>query len=145
MSLYNMVNGVTSAVFFVLPMLGKHPDEYPRFRDCFIKDPDHPEYDDHIHVFTRTGGGNRDEYEAENEELTDMPGYVANFDDVFDCTYASWIFKVPERWKSDFEKIKEGRYGEVSDEYKAEIKRVYPKLVEKLDEYFKSNVEASAE
>ena len=36
MSLYNMINGVQPAAFFVLPMLGKHPDEYPRFRDCFI-------------------------------------------------------------------------------------------------------------
>jgi hypothetical protein len=30
MSLYNMVHGTTQATFFVLPMLGKHPDEYPR-------------------------------------------------------------------------------------------------------------------
>ena len=59
MSLYNLVQGVTSAVFFVLPMLGKHPDEYPRFRDCFLKDAEHPEYDNHIHVYTRVGGGNR--------------------------------------------------------------------------------------
>lgn len=35
MSLYNMVNGMNQATFFVLPMLGRHPDEYPRFRDCF--------------------------------------------------------------------------------------------------------------
>ncbi len=34
MSLYNMINGVNPATFFILPMLGKHPDEYPRFRDC---------------------------------------------------------------------------------------------------------------
>ena len=31
-----MINGVQPATFFLLPMLGKHPDEYPRFRDCFV-------------------------------------------------------------------------------------------------------------
>lgn len=30
-----MINGVNQATFYILPMLGKHPDEYPRFRDCF--------------------------------------------------------------------------------------------------------------
>ena len=34
--LYNLINGVNLATFIILPMLGKHPDEYPRFRDCFI-------------------------------------------------------------------------------------------------------------
>ena len=39
MSLYNMLHGVNPSTFFILPMLGeKHPDEYPRFRDCFIGD-----------------------------------------------------------------------------------------------------------
>lgn len=53
MSLYNMINGVNPATFIILPMLGKHPDEYPRFRDCFIKD-------GMIEVYTRVGGNNRD-------------------------------------------------------------------------------------
>lgn len=38
MSLYNMLNGVNPCTFLILPMLGKHPDEYPRFRDCFIEE-----------------------------------------------------------------------------------------------------------
>ena len=29
------MNGVNPATFFILPMLGKHPDEFPRFRDCW--------------------------------------------------------------------------------------------------------------
>jgi hypothetical protein len=37
MSLYNMMNGANPATFFILPMLGeKHPEQYPRFRDCFV-------------------------------------------------------------------------------------------------------------
>ena len=55
MSLYNMLFGVTPATFFFFFLLGKHPDEYPRFRDCFLNDEYLPEYDNHIHVYTRTG------------------------------------------------------------------------------------------
>lgn len=50
-----MLHGVNPATFLILPMLGKHPDEYPRFRDCFITE------DDHILILTRVGGPNRDE------------------------------------------------------------------------------------
>ena len=96
-----MINGVKPATFFVLPMLGKHPDEYPRFRDCFIGDDERPELKDHIHVYTRTGGGNREGYEVENQAMREMPGFVTDYDDGFDCTFASWVFRVPERWKAD--------------------------------------------
>lgn len=145
MSLYNMVCGVSPAAFFILPMLGKHPDEYPRFRDCFTADPEHPEYDGHIHVYTRTGGGNRDDYEAENAAMMDHPEYVANWDDSYDRTYASWVFRVPEKWRADFDKIAAGRLPEVSDEYKAELYRIFPKLKEKFDELFKVSTEEGTE
>ena len=49
-----MINGVNPATFLFLPMLGKHPDEYPRFRDCFISEDETQKI-----VFTRVGGGNR--------------------------------------------------------------------------------------
>lgn len=136
MSLYNMMFGVNSATFFVLPMLGYHPDFYPRFRDCFTSDECYPEYNDHIHIYTRTGGGNRDSYEAENDAMRDIEGYVTDFDDNFDSTYASWVFKVPERWKADYDKIKVGNIKDVSAEYQAELRRVYPKLSEKWDATF---------
>ena len=131
-----MMHGVQPVTFFVLPMLGKHPDEYPRFRDCFLGDKEHPEYDDHIHVYTRTGGGNREAYQAENDEMRSMPDYVTDWDDSFDCTFASWVFRVPERWRDDFAKIKDGKLREISDDYKAEMYRVFPKLKDKFDEIF---------
>jgi hypothetical protein len=117
-------------------MLGKHPDEYPRFRDCFVSDEEHPEYQDHIHIYTRTGGGNRDDYEAENDEMRSMDGFVTDFDDSFDCTYASWVFKVPEQWQDDFNKIKNGKILEISTEYKEQLNKVYPKLKDKFNEIF---------
>lgn len=136
MSLYNLVNGVKPAVFFVLPMLGKHPEEYPRFRDCFLSDEDHPEYDSKIIVYTRTGGGNRDAYVDENNAIRSMPGFIADYDDSFDSTFACWVFEVPSEFKNDFEKIVSGGIKNVSAEYQSRLRSVYPKLKERWDELF---------
>lgn len=137
MSLYNAINGVTPAVFIFLPMLGKHPDEYPRFRDCFLRDAEHPEYDGYIQVYTRTGGGNREAYEEEHAMLRAMPGFVTDFDDSFDSTFASWVFEVPECWKADYERIANGDIAGVSSAYRDEIVRVFPKLEKQIKELFK--------
>lgn len=134
MSLYNMVHGVQPITFFALPMLGdKHPDEYPRFRDCFLSDEAHPEYNDHIHVYTRVGGNNRGAGYGE-EWLEQHPDFVTTFDDSFDSTFATYVFRVPERWKADFALIREGKLKETSKEYQAQVRKVFPKLKEKLDE-----------
>jgi len=131
MSLYNMLNGVNPATFVILPMLGeKHPDQYPRFRDCFIDG-------EEIHVHTRVGGGNRNCGFGE-EELQAHPNYLRDEDDDFDSTYATYIFSVPEQWKPDFDKIVAGKLLEISQEYKDRLYKVFPKLAEKFDETFKS-------
>lgn len=149
MSLYNIVNGVQPATFFLLPMLGKHPDQYPRFRDCFAGreknseklDPfgipikehgDTPE----ISVYTRVGGGNREDYEDAISTLRNTEGYVTDYDDDFDCTFATFVFKVPERFIDDFIKVKEGKIKETSQAYRDQLYSVYPKLKEKLDTIF---------
>lgn len=127
MNIYQMVNGVNPATFFILPMLGKHPDEYPRFRDAFMDEGD-------ILVLTRTGGGNREEYAEANAELETVETYVSNHDWEQDSTYAVWRFKVPVKWQEDFDKIINNKFKEISDEYLAELKRVYPKLAHKFQE-----------
>lgn len=153
MSLYNLLNGVSQATFFILPMLGKHPEEYPRFRDCFIgellnskeeKDqfgiPQKTTTDDSvISVYTRVGGGNRESYQSEIKEMQDMPTYVKDYDDDFDSTFATFIFSIPNKWMDDFNKIIEGRIDEISKEYIEEMKRVFPKLAEKFDTMFSKN------
>lgn len=150
MSLYNLLNGVSQATFFIIPMLGKHPEEYPRFRDCFIgelfnskeeKDqfgiPKKTTTDDKvISVYTRVGGGNRKSYQSEIKEMQDMPTYVKDYDDDFDSTFATFIFSIPNKWMDDFNRIIEGRMNEISKEYIEEMKRVFPKLAEKFDTMF---------
>jgi hypothetical protein len=126
------MNGYNYACMFILPMLGKHPDDYPRFRDCFTEDDENPEYNDHIHIYTRTGGGNREEYENENEEITCMEGFVTDYDDFFDNTYAHWVFKIPEKFISDYKKIKDGLFKDTSEAYKQLVYKIYPTLANKI-------------
>lgn len=140
MSLYNTINGVRPAAFLILPMLGKHPDEYPRFRDCFIGDDEKPETKDKIIVYTRTGGGNREGYAEENEAITKMDGYLFDYDDDFDCTFANFVFDVPEKWKSDFDKVFSGKIKETSDDYQKMILATFPKIEDKLKEVFNKEV-----
>ena len=147
MSLYNMINGVNPATFFILPMLGKHPDGYPRFRDCFIgkQTNDESETDTFgipkkkldtnkklISVYTRAGGGNRDDYANEIQELRSMAGYIEDYDDDFDSTFATFVFEVPAQFIEDYDKVLEGSIIETSQEYKNIVDRVYPKLQGKL-------------
>ncbi len=140
MSLYNILNGVNPLTFSVLPMLGRHPDTYPRFRDCFVADEEHPEYDGHIHVYTRVGGNNRGEGYGE-EQLYADPNYVTTFDDSFDNTFATYVFRVPEKWQEDFDRIMDGGLENVSEEYQRQVRGVFPKLKSKLDELWPATAE----
>ena len=124
MSLYNMMNGFNPACVFIMPMLGRKQDEWPRFRDCFVNK------EGQIEIYTRVGGGNRGCGYGE-EELYKDPNFVTSYDDDFDNTYATYVFNVPEVWKSDFDKIFSGKLGEVSDEYKTYLREFFPVLNEK--------------
>jgi hypothetical protein len=61
-----------------------------RFRDIYLN-----EDATLITLYTRNGGGNRDEYFWVFDILRKHPQYVRNWDDDFDCTYAYIEFKVP--------------------------------------------------
>lgn len=134
MSMYNILNGVNPATFVVFPLLGLgHAEDckIPRFRDCFIsKD------NKHIEVYTRMGGGNRectckddickDEgkdrcWACISEEIEESESCISRIDNDFDCTYCLFTFKVPDRWKKDFDLIVAGNIKETSKEYKALI------------------------
>ena len=122
MSLYHlMTGGVNPATFLILPMLGKHPDEYPRFRDCFVTE------DNHILVLTRVGGGNRNTGYGE-EALEQDKNFVKTYDADWDSTYGYYEFRVPDEWKADFDSIIRG--DKPSKEYLEQMCKVYPKLEE---------------
>lgn len=132
MSLYNAINGFNPACILIMPMLGRKEKEYPRFRDCFVTD------EGNIAIYTRVGGGNRNCGYGE-ENLYDDENFLETYDDDFDSTYGIYEFKVPDKWKNDFDKIMDSRMLEVSNEYVDYVKEFYPKLAESgvIDKIFR--------
>lgn len=111
MSLYNLVHGVNPVAGLLLKMLGidlaNLNERVGRFRDCYLHRGDDGQVE--IHVFTRNGGGNRDDYIAVTMGLRLHPNYLRDFDDDFDCTYATYAFAVPEPYKPIVASIVEQR------------------------------------
>lgn len=140
MSLYNSMNGVNNATFFILPVLGKHPEEYPRFRDCFFGELSRSETekdqfgmprltrseDKVISVYTRVGGNNRSDYQEQIKELQESPHYIKDYNDSFDSTFAIFVFSIPDKWKSDIDLLLAGE--KPSKEYVNQMIKVFPKL-----------------
>lgn len=86
-----MLHGVNQASGLLLAMLGLNQDQCGRFRDCYLN-----ESGDRILVYTRNGGGNRETYMP---DFSGHPLFVKDYDDDFDCTYATLEFKVPDEFK----------------------------------------------
>lgn len=124
MSLYNMLNGFNPACVWIMPMLGRKQHEYPRFRDCFVTE------EENIAIYTRVGGNNRNCGYGE-EELYKDENFLTTYDDDFDSTYGTYVFKVPDKWKEDFDKIMAGKMSDISKEYIEILKEFYPTLAEK--------------
>ena len=122
--LYNELFGWSPACVLLAPMLtDMNPQTFfPRFRDCYLSDDK-----EHIEIYTRVGGGNREEYAAEIEEIRSMPTYEHDEDDDFDCTYATFTFSVPEEWRDDFEHVRRGEFSMLSDEYVNRMQTCYQK------------------
>lgn len=119
-----MLMGFNPACAFILPMLGRRQEDYPRFRDCFVTE------ERNIAVYTRVGGNNRNCGYGE-EFLYEDENYLTTYDDEYDNTYATYEFKVPDKWKSDFDLILDGKMKEVSNEYVSYVKELYPELAKR--------------
>ena len=123
--LYNIINGYNPACVWVMPLLGRKEKEWPRFRDCGVEQQKDGSF--LIVIFTRVGGPNRGQGYGE-EELYKDPNYVSTEDWEKDNTYAFYYFKVPEKWKEDFDKLMNGRVRETSKEYQNLLREFYPIL-----------------
>lgn len=96
--LYNAMHGVNDHADTLLEWLGiNQPDSSftaGRFRDCYLNDDG-----TRIVLFTRNGGGNREQYQDVMDELSTHPCWVRDFDDDFDSTYAYIEFTVPTEFQ----------------------------------------------
>ncbi len=98
MSLYNLLFGVNPLAKVFMEILGLDKDDgrYPtgRFRDIF-----YDKKKNMIILYTRNGGGNREEYQHVFDMLGEHPNYIRDYDDSFDETYAYVEFSVPAEYK----------------------------------------------
>ena len=92
MSLYNALFGTNPLAPLLMRALDLAPEDCGRFRDCYFEGtPDEPR----ICVYTRNGGGNRDDHEGVTESLRAHALYAHDEDDSYDSTYAAYYFRVP--------------------------------------------------
>ncbi|AEJ35042.1 hypothetical protein MIMI_L792 [Acanthamoeba polyphaga mimivirus] len=79
--------------------------DFPRFRDVNVNS-ENPI----IKVTTRSGGGNREEYEENNEYVSLLEGFICDKDASWDSTYAIFKYKIPDRsldkWREYIERKK---------------------------------------
>jgi len=89
--LYNMLFGKNGHSTVILAALGLTEGDFERFRDCWVSDGE-------IHVYTRLGGGNREDYEPVYAKMKAHPQYLSDQDDDYDCTYATFRFSFPPEY-----------------------------------------------
>ena len=94
MSLYNQLFGCNPEFPVLLGMIEMTMSEFDRFRDVHLCDGGK-----NILVYTRCGGGNRQDHKEMYEKVRKHPLYLDDFDDEVDKTYSYIMFKVPEKYK----------------------------------------------
>lgn len=101
MSLYNLIHGTPSDGKFTIltTIAGLKGISIPRFRDIYLND------NNQVIILTRTGGGNRQDYEEENDALTRFDTYVEDYDCDWDCTYAEFVYKIKDEYIDEIQKI----------------------------------------
>lgn len=92
MSLYNLLFGKNPHSALLLAVIGLRENDVERLRDVSFTE-------GKIEVYTRTGGGNREDYP--NLTMRRAPGWEGSVDDDFDCTYCTDTFAVPAEWAAD--------------------------------------------
>ena len=101
MGMYNMIFGQNPMSDAILATLGLTREDTGRFRDCFVSNGE-------IAVYTRNGGGNREDYQDIFDNLSKHFCYLRNEDDEFDCTYATIYFKFPDQYAEELKKLDNG-------------------------------------
>jgi hypothetical protein len=137
MSLYNLIHGMNASQALLLsPFLPTRCDNFPRFRNVFTNADDTDVVGD-IYVYTRVGGGNRECWEdgeredcdcsaCESDRIESDDRCIHRYDDDFDSTYTTFVFKVSDDMRADYEKLLAGDFDGLSDKYKKTLRDMFP-------------------
>lgn len=112
---HNMMDTMLGPLECFLPMIDLTPNDFPRYRDIAMENhvQNHGAYE--LCVVTRTGGGNREEYEEENKSLSFNKYYLSNNDASYDSTYAEFYFRVPDEFTEDIRKLQNKEVTNIND------------------------------
>lgn len=94
MSFYNMIFGMNAQTDLLLAVLGLRQVDVERLRNVFASEDGKT-----IEVYTRTGGGNREDYP--NLTMRKLPTWTGSVDDDYDSTYCTDTFNVPAEFVAD--------------------------------------------
>jgi isocitrate dehydrogenase kinase/phosphatase len=144
MSLYHLVHGENEFAAVLLAVLGLTRNDVPRYRDCWWNGT-------HICLHTRTGGGNRPDYEHEHTALTTIDGYAYDEDDAFDSTYATFYF-VPshtathilltlmatdatpaQRWQAVLKRLRDGQSDAQTERLCQAVRPLFDRILKERD------------
>lgn len=113
--MYNLAFGPTHQKLPAVAVSGIDPERIGRYRDVWIeRDADESEDTLIVAVYTRNGGGNRDDQAEAIAYMRSLPTYVSDADDQFDSTYATFRFRIHE---SDLDLEALGRLGVPEDQW----------------------------
>lgn len=93
MSLYGVMFGERQEAGDLVHALGLRRRDMGRYRDCWIIEREGKRM---VALLTRLGGANRPDYPTEIAYLRAGKGFIADEDDAFDETFATFLYAVPE-------------------------------------------------
>lgn len=103
MSLYNLLFNENKDTDKLLHMLNLNKEDFGRFRDIYLNGDGNK-----IIVYTRCGGGNREDYDWVFDDMEQHPNYIKNYDDNFDVTYCYFEFSIPDEYKEECKNMATG-------------------------------------
>ena len=121
------LNGFSEECVIFLPMTGRPPLYYPRFRGCWLS-----EDKKRIVVYTRCGGNNRNQGMGDEDLLKD-PNFVKTYDDSYDSTYGCYEFTPRTQFAQEFERIIKDGPSAASDDYVKYVKWFFKALPPEID------------
>lgn len=103
MSLYSMLFKENEDAEKLLNMLNLERDDFGRYRDAYLNADGTV-----IIVYTRCGGGNREDYDYVFESMEDHSQYIRDYDDEYDETYCYFEFDVPQKYLEETKEMSTG-------------------------------------
>jgi len=117
MDKFNIDVDLTRSTTYILPMLGKKISDFPTDLNCFLGDTNKVELKDKIFLIVKNQS---DPWFVANIESLCLKD---NFIESYECNnnYTMFVFDVPEEYKSEYFKFKEGKYSLFDDTYKRKV------------------------